>query len=146
MTKAEIAEWARTENARRTREESEEPDSVVLLEAERFSDEYAGLEPEIEGGRGPQSSIIEDLLAGACAGWKQRPSAAEFHAAMRAAAPDARQRAIAGVLIKEGTLDQVLLAQLQGAFTWRQLVRRMHETAVCDPALTRYVNRWAEKR
>ena len=145
MTKAEIAEWARSENARRSREESEEPDSVVLLEAERFSDEYAGRETEIEGGRGPQSSIIEDLLAGACGGWKQRPSAAEFHEAMRATVPDARQRAITGVLIKEGTVDQVLLAHLQGAFTWRQVVRRMHERAVCDPALTRYVNRWADK-
>lgn len=145
MTRAEIAEWARAENARRTREESDEPEGVVLLEAERFSDEYAGPDAEIEGGRGPHSSIIADLLAGACAGWKQRPNAAEFHAAMRAAAPDARQRAITGVLIKEGTVDQVLLAHLQGAFTWRQLVRRMHERAVCDPALARYVNRWADK-
>ena len=146
MTKAEIAQWARAENARRAREESDEPEGVVLLDAERFSDEYAGPDTEIEGGRGPHSSIIADLLAGACAGWKQRPDAAEFHEAMRAATPNARQRAIAGVLIKEGTVDQVLLAHLQGAFTWRQLMHRMHERAVCDAGLARYVNRWAEKK
>ena len=86
MTKAEIADWARAENARRAREESDEPEGVVLLEAERFSDEYAEPDAEIQGGRGPHSSIIADLLAGACAGWKRRPDAAEFHEAMRAAA------------------------------------------------------------
>ena len=145
MTKAEIAEWARAENARRAREESDEPEGVVLLEADRFNDEYAGPNAELEGGRCPHASIVADLLAGACAGWKQRPAAAEFHEAMRAAGPDARQRAITGVLVKEGTVNQVLLAHLQGAFTWRQLVRRMHEPAVCDPALARYVNRWADK-
>ena len=144
MTKAEIAEWTRNENARRSREEYEEPDGVLLLEAERFSDEYAERDTEIEGGRGPQSSIIEDLLAGACGGWTQRPNAAEFHEAMRVTKPDARQRAITSVLINEGTVDQVLLAHLQGAFTWRQVVRRMHERSACKPALTRYVNRWAD--
>ena len=143
---AEVLRWAEAETARRLREESEQPEDVVLLPADRFSDDYAPADAEVPGPKGRKSSVITDLLAGACSGWKQRPDAAEFYEAMRVAAPNARQRAIAGVLINEGTPDQVLLAQLQGAFTWRQLVRSMHQVEHYEPALARYVNLWAGNR
>ncbi len=63
---------------------------------------------------------------------------------MRATEPTRRQEAIAGVLISEGSLDEILLGQLEGAFTWRQLVRMMHRRGDYDVELARYVNLRAE--
>lgn len=100
----------------------------------------------LEGARGPNSNITTDLLAAACSGWKHPPDAAEFYEAMRTATPDTRQRAVAAVLVDEATCDQVLLAQLQGAFTWRQLVSMMHDHGRYEPELARYLNLWADTK
>ena len=62
---------------------------------------------------------------------------------MRAEEPTSRQQAISGVLIAEASLDEVLLAHLQGAFTWRQLARAMHKRGQCRPNLVAFVNRFA---
>ena len=132
--------WVDGEEARR-RMENEPPPNTGLLPAEQLSDEYAADDGTVEGDRGPESSAIRSLLAGACAGWEQPPESAEFYNAMRAEQPSRRQRAIAGVLIAEGTPNDVLLAYLQGAFTWRQLARMMHRRRLYSGQLARYVNR-----
>lgn len=59
---------------------------------------------------------------------------------MRATEPTDRQIAVAGVLIAEGTCNEVLLAYLQGAFTWRQLARMMHRRELYRGELARFVN------
>ena len=143
---AKVLRWIDAESTRRLREEAEEPKHIVLLPAGRFSDDYAAVDAQVPGPKGTKSSVITDLLTGTCNGWKQRPDAGEFYEAMRVAAPNARQQAIASVLVNEGTPDQVLLAQLQGAFTWRQLVQSMHQIGHYEPALAQYVNLWALKR
>ena len=137
--------WVDGEEARR-RVEDDPPPNTGLLPAEQLSDEYAADEGTVEGDRGPESSAIRSLLAGACAGWKQPPDTTEFYNAMRAEQPSRRQQAIAGVLIAEGTPNDVLLAYLQAAFTWRQLGRMMHRRGLYSGHLARYVNRHRIRR
>lgn len=132
--------WVDREEARRRLEDDPPPDTG-LLPAEQLSDEYTSNEGGVEGERGRQSSAVGSLLAGACGGWKQPPDSTEFYEAMRAKEPSRRQRTIAAVLITEGTANDVLLAYLQGAFTWRQLARMMHRRGRYSGHLARYVNR-----
>ena len=117
---------------------------MALLPPESFSNEYALPEPEVSRSRGPNSATIRSLLWGSCRGWANPPDEREFYYAMRATDPTRRQEAIAGVLISEGSLDEILLGQLEGAFTWRQLVRMMHRRGNYDVELARYVNLRAE--
>ena len=137
--------WVDREEARR-RLEDNPPPNTGLLPAEKLSDEYAPDDGTVEGERGPESSAIRSLLAGACAGWKHPPDSAEFYDAMRAEEPSRRQKTIAAVLISEGTANDVLLAHLQGAFTWRQLGRMMHRRGLYSGRLARYVNRHRAER
>jgi len=137
--------WVKGEEARR-RLEDDPPQDTGLLPEEELSDEYAAEDERAEGNHGPKSRAIRSLLAGACAGWKQPPDSTEFYNAMRAEQPSARQQAIAGVLIAEGTPNDVLLAYLEGAFTWRQLGRMMHRRKLYSGQLARYVNRHRIRR
>lgn len=115
-----------------------------VLPPERFSDEYAAPDARFEGeGRGPECDAIRGLIAGACSGWTQPPTAAEFHAAMRAQRPDERQLVVAGSLLREASNDTLALAYLQGAFTWRQAARMLRRTGPCSNRTARYVNRHA---
>ena len=132
--------WFEREVARRRREEDFPPANTGLRPAERFSDEYAPADPDVAGERGPKSSAIRSVIAGACSGWARRPDSREFYEAMRTDEPTKRQLTLAGVLIAEGSMDEVLLGYLQGAFTWRQLARMMHLRGVYTGQLARYVN------
>lgn len=133
--------WVDAEEARRQVEE-DPPDNTGLLAADEFDDEYNST---AEGGRG-SSKTIAGLLASACAGWARRPNAAEFHEAMRTTKPSRRQRSIIAVLINEATLDEVLMAHREGAFTWRQLAERMHQQGRYSGTLARYVNMRRSRR
>ena len=133
--------WVDAEEARRRLEE-DPPDNTGLLAADEFDDEYNST---TEGGRG-SSKTIAGLLAGACAGWARQPNAAGFQEAMRASKPSRRQRSIIAVLISEATLDEVLMAHREGAFTWRQLSERMHQRGRYSGKLARYVNMRRSRR
>ena len=137
--------WVDREEARR-RLEDDPPPNTGLLPAEELSDEYAPDDGTVKGDRGPGSTAIRSLLAGACAGWKPPPDSAEFYEAMRTEQPNRRQRTIAAVLIAEGTANDALLAYLQGAFTWRQLGRMMHRRGLYSGRLARYVNQHRVRR
>ena len=50
--------------------------------------------------------------------------------------------AVAAVLIGEATIDEILMAYLEGAFTWRQLARMMHRLEIQSNGITRYLNNW----
>lgn len=130
--------WSRARAQRRA--EDDPPANTGLLPAEQFSDDYEPEDPDFTESRGGSSSVIQDVIAGTCAGWKQQPNAEEFYNAMRATEPTDRQLAIAGVLIAEGTCHEVLLAYLQGAFTWRQLAEMMHRRGLYRGELARFVN------
>ena len=147
MTKETRAalEWAQREGERRARDEGNAPANTGLLSPERFSNDYAPTTPELPGEHGPGASAIRGLLAGSCAGWRRQPSSREFYEAMRANEPTRREQNIASVLIAEGSTDEIVLAHLQGAFTWRQLVRMMHRRGLYSGKLARFVNKHAQR-
>ena len=86
-----------------------------LLPAERFSNDYAPSEPQVPGRRGPHAGAVRSVLAGACAGRGRKPSSEECYEAMRAETPTSRQQTVCGVLVSEASLDDILLAHMQGA-------------------------------
>lgn len=136
--------WVQAELARREQVEGPHPTGVVLRRPEEFSDEYAPADPNFDEGRGPEADAIAGLLCGSCCGWPHSPTTEEFYEAMRATEPTPRQRAVADVLITEGSTNVITLAYLQGAFTWRQLATAMHHRGHYSAALARYVNLHAE--
>ena len=142
-TTEERRAWVQAELARRMRVENPRR-HVALLPPERFSDEYSPADPRFNEPRGANAGAITGLLAGSCCGWGRKPSAAEFHDAVRETEPTPRQRAIINVLITEASNDTIALAYLQGAFTWRQLATAMRRHGNYSPRLTRYVNLHAD--
>ena len=142
-TTEERRAWVQAELARRMRVENPRR-HVALLPTERFSDEYSPADPRFNEPRGANAGAITGLLAGSCCGWGRKPSAAEFHDAVRETEPTPRQRAIINVLIAEASNDTIALAYLQGAFTWRQLATAMRRHGNYSPRLARYVNLHAD--
>ena len=141
---AETRNWLRRELDRRRREEPVEGATALLLPPEDFSDEYAPEDPTVRGDRGPNSTTVRSVLASACAGWGKRPDAAEFYEAIRSPTPTDRQEAIVNVMVIEATCNEILLAYLQGAYTWRQLARAIQRCGNRPTRLSRYVNLWAK--
>ena len=141
----EIRQWLCRELDRRRDEEPVNGATAELLPLEHFSDEYAPDDPEAGPGRGPASRTAASVLAGACAGWRNRPDAAELHEAMKSVEPTDRQIAIANVMVTEATHDEILLGHLQGAYTWRQFARAVHRRRRGPSRLARYINVWAKQ-
>ena len=118
----------------------------TLLPADAFDNAYAKPDERFETQkRGPECEVITGLLTGACCGWREKPSTAEFYEAMRTTVRNARQRAIVRVLITEATTDTIALGYLDGAYTWQQLARAMHEQKHYRAELARYVNKHARR-
>ena len=140
---AETREWLRRELDRREREEPPGGVEETLLPEDRFSDEYAPDDGSDGEFRGPRSKTVGGVLAFSCAGWPEKPDAAELYEAMRNPQPTERQKAIANVMVIEATHDEILLAHLEGAYTWRQLARAIHRIDEGRSRLARYVNLWA---
>ena len=49
------------------------------------------------------------------------------------------------VIVTEATCNEILLAYLEAAYTWRQLARAIHRCSSEPTRLARYVNLWAER-
>ena len=97
------------------------------------------------GATGPDSWTIRWLLCGTCAGWGRPPTSAEFYDAMRTERLDRRQLSVAGVLIDEASFEELVNAHTERAFTWRQLVRAMHQRGCVPAGRVREVNRFARR-
>ena len=150
LTREAVLAWALKETERRSREEAEEL-RVVLKPPEAFSDEYAPAErltrvrPAADpGATGPDSQTVRGLICGACAGWPEPPTSRELYEAMRVERLDDRQLSVVGVLINESTFEEMMNAHTERAFTWRQLVRALHQRDCLPAWRTREVNRFAE--
>lgn len=124
-----------------------EPPPVRVRPAEEFDDDYwdprGNADPRT---RGRKSNAVEGRLSGSCCGWNLRPTAAEFHEAVAADEPTERQKEVVGVLIDEGTAEEMARAYFEGAFTWRRLVRIMTARNGGRPhRLARFINLWNAK-
>ena len=122
----------------------------ALLPAERFTDARATLEqrrmihaPETADQRGEQSRAVQGRLASSCGGWPEPPSAREFHEAVRAEAPDERQRAILDVWATETEWHELLAAWTEDAYTLRELVAALHRAGLSRCQAAASLNSWA---
>ncbi len=111
-----------------------------VLPPERFGPEYHEAADVPSRHRGPGSRTVAGLLLGSCAGWRVKPTSAEFYAACRAASPTRRQLAVVGVLVTEGSWLEWMNASYEGAFTWRQLARIMRRLGPWPITPVRWIN------
>ena len=72
------------------------------------------------------------------------PTPQEFHAALRAADPTARERDILEAWITETTPDEIVAAWAEQVYTLRELVAALHRAGVTRGRWTRKLNRWVE--
>ena len=103
---------------------------IDLGPLERYPDEYCPTEKLLENSpdadldvTGPASATVESIIAGGCCGWSKPPTAADVYEAMRADPRTPEQRGITTVITKEASWREIMVAWLEGAFTWRQLAR-----------------------
>ena len=123
---------------------------ATLLPAEAFSDEPAGeavfrrlFAPETPSGR--RAWAVHRRIMSSCAGWEERPTAGEFYDAVRASRPTDRQKVIVRMWGAEATLEDLVEAWAQQAYTFRQLVRALHRAEFSGGPRIRTINRWARK-
>ena len=134
----------------RRRLENDEWAPETLLPAEAFSDRPASETAfrrlcAPEAARGRDAWAVHRRIMGSCAGWKERPTAAEFYDAIRANEPTDRRKAIIRMWGAEATLEDLVEAWAQHAYTFRQLVRALHRAGFTCGSRIRTINRWARK-
>ncbi len=96
-----------------------------------------------DGEIGPNSRTVNSRLFSSCAGWVDPPTSAEFYAAIRAQAPDPRQRAILRTWFREATNSEVLWGWIEEAYTLPELVAAIHQIGYRRNALNHYLNSFA---
>lgn len=123
---------------------------VRLPPQEAFPDEYTPTDtllkycPDADPAEtGPDSRTIGVVIARRCCGWRKPPTPREVYDAMRADDPTGRQLDAMTVVLNESTFDEVVLAHLEGAFTWRQLARAVHRRGGVTPERVRSFARFA---
>ena len=94
---------------------------------------------------GPRSRTIRIVISRRCCGWRTRPTTQEVYDAMRAEEPTPRQVAVMTVVLNSATFDEMVLAHLEGAFTWRQAARAMHLHHCSPPQRARQLARFAHR-
>ena len=99
--------------------------------------------PEDETGR--RSRAVTRRLRMSCAGWRTVPTAAEFHDAIHRPAGSDRETAILLTWFHEAEMVEQLDAELEGAYTWRQLVRALHRVGLTVGHGAVRINRFAER-
>ena len=124
----------------------------TLRAPERFADTVASDEETLRlgGGNdlrhvGPNSVTIMLRLSTSCAGWRDPPTAAEFHDAVRAPEPTARQRAILGAFAREADWRELIAAWAERAYTIRELVTALHRAGHAKCRAARWINGWAQR-
>ena len=86
--------------------------------------EYLGLAPR---GANEPSPAIRNVLAGACCGWPEPPTAGEAERAMRGREATDWNLCIAATIIGESEIVDVMRAEAEGAYTFQDLAWWIHE-------------------
>lgn len=94
---------------------------------------------------GPHSRTVTSRLRMSCAGWRRVPSAAEFHDAIHRPAGTDRETAILLTWFHEADMEEQLDARLEGAYSWRQLVRALHRVRLTMGQGAERINRFAQR-
>ena len=107
---------------------------AVLLPPKAFSDVEAtdrGFRRLCEPGTGMgrRAAAVHRRIMGSCAGWRKRPSASEFYAAVPTRRPTEREQNIIRTWGREATYRELIEAWAQRAYTDRQLVAALHLAA-----------------
>lgn len=130
-----------------------EPLPVRLPPPEAFPDDYTAADTLVRfrpsadpAEMGPDSRTIRSVIRRRCCGWRRPPTAREVYDAMRASEPTKRQLDAMTVVLNESTFEEVVLAHLEGAFTWRQLARAVHRRGGVTPGRIRSFARFARAR
>ena len=95
---------------------------------------------------GPRSRTIRIVIRRRCCGWRTPPTNQEVYDAMRAEEPTPRQVEVMTVVLNSATFDEMVLAHLEGAFTWRQVARAMHLHHCTPPHRARQLARFRNHR
>ena len=147
----QVLAWIRRETERRRLEEDERR-PVELPPPETFSDEYTPVEallalrPHADPAEtGPESRAVRIVIRRRCCGWRNRPTSREVYDALRADNPTGRQLAVMTVVLNAATFSEMVLAHLEGAFTWRQLARAMHRHRCSPPRRARQIAFFARR-
>ena len=122
----------------------------TLRAPERFADTTASDEEALRLGYGKdlaqvgaKSVTVMLRLSASCAGWSDPPTAAEFHDAVRAPEPTARQRAILAAFAREANWHDLIAAWAERAYTIRELVTALHRAGHAKCRAARWINGWA---
>ena len=98
-----------------------------------------------DGETGRRSRTVTSRLRMSCAGWRQVPSAEEFHDAVHQPAGTDRETAILLTWFHEAEMAEQLDARLEEAYSWRQLVRALHRVGLTKGEGARRINRFATR-
>ena len=109
-----------------------------LNEPEAF-DDVAG------GPDGKNSPTVAGRLRMSCAGWKTVPTAEEFYRAVHEPTGRDRETAILLTWYHEAEPMEKVKARLEGAYSWRELVRALHRVGLTRGEGARQINRFARR-
>lgn len=93
---------------------------------------------------GRNSSTVRSLFMSCTAGWPIPPTSEEFYLALRADEPSSRQKAVIRTWLAEAAYGEIMLAWVEEAFSWRELVAAVHRIGYRRNDLNRYLNQFAK--
>ena len=94
---------------------------------------------------GTHSRTVTSRLRMSCAGWRSVPTAAEFYKAIHQPSGTDRETAILLTWFHEADMAEQLDARLEGAYSWRQLVRALHRVGLTTGRGAERINRFAQR-
>ena len=105
----------------------------TLAPPDAFSDEfapdslYARLYPDMDPARtGPESKTVNLVFTSNCSGAVERPDARTLYNGLATETPSESELDAIETWLLEATMEQTKLAWIERAYTWRSLVRAMH--------------------
>lgn len=95
---------------------------------------------------GPDSAAVQARFVSCTSGWPNPPSAGELYRAIRSEKPTPREATIIRAWLREATYSDFLLAWVEEAYSWRDLVAAIHRVGYRRNGLNRHLNQLANPR